>query len=369
MGMSERFGRRSAVVGLFALTALFAAGCASDPLATGVAETQVAQTQPAAMPPVDDRPAIELGDGAVSRINPVVEEFDLDLPSLAFTRLQIGPPRTYGDVGAGQGVEVRDGLVYLYGDADTGIICEYAVEGDLEDVDSLTLAPTGRVLRLTKDGEDLLPHPTGLTFHPEDPDYPTVIGDTVAGQGVIWFIDWEQAWEDGNLDNAVIHSVLDTAAVNGTRPEFAHFQDEWYVLTSDYGDTGNQLRFYSPDALRKARTTSDPGVLVLSAPCGPYVQTIHWHGARHVFFLVQNQVAGLRYRLGFWSWLGRAPRPGESLERPVNLFDIDLPMPDELEGFHWLPNSAVGITFSAFPEDNTYFIRFGEQEPEVEPEQ
>src|SRR5262249_55538261 len=70
--------------------------------------------------------------------------------------------RSITDLGLGavQGVVVRDGKVYAYGDVvqakpRIGVIREYTQE----------LEPTGRVVWLRRDSMPLLVHPTGLTWH------------------------------------------------------------------------------------------------------------------------------------------------------------------------------------------------------------
>ena len=81
--------------------------------------------------------------------------------------------RSITDVGLGavQGVVVRDGKVYAYGDVfqaqpRVGVIREY----------NERLEPTGRVVWLRKDGKPLIIHPTGLTWHDR---WGTFLGDTV----------------------------------------------------------------------------------------------------------------------------------------------------------------------------------------------
>src|SRR5262249_22622412 len=108
------------------------------------------------------------------------------------------------DVGLGavQGVVVRDGLVYAYGDVfqaepRVGVIRE----------SSPRLEPTGRVVWLRRGGKPLIVHPTGLTWHDR---WGTFLGDTIKSdadptrsRALIYRLDWERAWKDGNLDEAV----------------------------------------------------------------------------------------------------------------------------------------------------------------------
>ena len=124
--------------------------------------------------------------------------------------VSLEPPVTVEGIGAGQGVEVRDGRVYLYGDAGIGVVREYDV------VENSALRFTGRQIQLTAGGRSLAQHPTGLTVAP---GLGTLLGNTVAEKGTILMIDWAQALANGTLEGAVQATVADDLAVNGTRPE------------------------------------------------------------------------------------------------------------------------------------------------------
>ena len=121
-------------------------------------------------------------------------------------------------LGAVQGVVVRDGKIYAYGDVfraepRVGVIREYTERFE----------PTGRVVWLRRGGKPLIVHPTGLTWHEK---WGTFLGDTVKSadparsRSVIYRLDWDRAWKDGNLDQAVLNVIEDDAAINGGRPEF-----------------------------------------------------------------------------------------------------------------------------------------------------
>jgi hypothetical protein len=71
--------------------------------------------------------------------------------------------QTLDGMGAIQGVSARGGMLYILGDADTGVIRVFTL-----DRDGPSLAPTGRSIRLTVGGLDALPRPTGLAFPPDD---------------------------------------------------------------------------------------------------------------------------------------------------------------------------------------------------------
>ncbi|UCF39473.1 MAG: hypothetical protein JSU96_19550 [Acidobacteriota bacterium] len=253
--------------------------------------------------------------------------------------VEIGEPRTIDGLGAAQGVEFRDGLVYLYGDREVGIIREYKV------TDVPGLEYTGRELQLTVEGEDEVAHPTGLT---QNVVFGTFLGDTVSGRGRIYTLDWEALLADGSLDNAIVNITEDDLAVNGTRPEFVRAGEEWVIATADYGDQNNAVRIYDPEQLRAASSTSEPGVLLAEFRCSPWVQSLHWIDERGVLALVQNQVEGLLWRITFVD-LARSLESGREAVVEV----IDLAPEDELEGFH-LVNPNLAILVSSSRRDNLY---------------
>ena len=249
-------------------------------------------------------------------------------------------PTTVEGLGAGQGVEVRDGKVYLYGDASTGVLREYDVVGNS------ALNFTGRQILLTAGGRDLVPHPTGLTTAP---DGSTLIGNTVSEQGTILLIDWARALANGTLDGSVQATIADDLAVNGTRPEIVRVGARWLVATADYGAVANEVRIYDPERLKTATRTSEPGVLLYRFRCSPYVQTLHWIDAESLLVLVQNQGAGQGWRLTVVD-LARSIAAGQQVATQT----IDLSPQDELEGFHLLAPGR-GLFLTSSPTANVYF--------------
>ena len=239
---------------------------------------------------------------------------------------------TLEGVGAAQGASLRDGMVYVFGDADTGVIRELRAVPAMRAGDPPALEPTGRDVRLTRGGVDLVPHPTGLAFPPaSEPGLGVFLSDTVKRKGTIFRIDWERALADGTLDNAVLATINDDAAVNGSRPVYARWRepgtarDRWVIATSDYGPAGNEVRLYDPERLATAARTGEPGVLLARIPCGPWVQALHWIDERRTLVLVQNQIEGLGWRLAF----ARLDGAREVVSAP--LLDFARPA-DELEG-------------------------------------
>lgn len=243
-------------------------------------------------------------------------------PDEKWKLLDVSAQLTIEGIGYGQGVFTHQGFIYLYGDAETGVIRQYRWNAQ----QPLQLQSTGVEIRLTRNGEDIAPHPTGLTHHPQ---FGTFLGDTVQQKGTIFWIDWERALQDCNLDHAVLNMLNDDLAQNGTRPEFVQINDRWLIATSDYGGTGNELRLYDPIRLKSAVRSSAPGVLVHRQSCGPWVQTVEWVPEFRSLALVQNQIEGLRYRLTFLSW-------ENGLEASSGA-PLDLQNPrDELEGWTYL---------------------------------
>lgn len=254
--------------------------------------------------------------------------------------IEVLKTETLNGLGAGQALAIVDGKLVAMGDDDTGIIREYRL-----DASAMTIVPTGRVISLTREGKDLVPHPTGLAHHD---GLGTFVGDTVRRQGTIWRIDLEQAWLDGNLDRAVLGQTADTAAVNGSRPEYVRFAGRLVVATSDYGPMGNQVRLLDVERLAGAKSTREQGVVIAAVPARPWVQQLHWIESRQVLVLVQNQVAGLKYRLTFVSGLA---------EGRLRYATVDLRSPvDELEGFA-MASDSMAVLLSSSRKDNLHWVR------------
>lgn len=279
--------------------------------------------------------------------------------------LSITAYQTVAGIGAGQGIFTREGRIYLLGDlgpsdpdagapvvARRGVIREYTLEARPDAGAAIPeLSWTAREIRLTVGGQEVCPHPTGLTHHPI---YGTFLSDTVDGVGRILHIDWHRALETGTLDGAVLNTTLDDAAANGSRAEFVVIDGRVLLATADYGATDNRVRLMDPLRLATAATTSEPGVVVASAPAGPYVQSVRWMPERGELWLVQNITAGLGYRLTMLP-LG-AILAGDDLSAVPT---VDLSYPEtEFEGFlpldPWLGAGHV-MMLDAYPSANIHF--------------
>jgi hypothetical protein len=273
--------------------------------------------------------------------------------------------RSITDMGLGavQGVVVRDGRVYAFGDVfqakpRVGVIREYTNE----------LKPTGRVVWLRRGGKPLIVHPTGLTWHDR---WGTFLGDTVKSadptrsRGVIYRLDWERAWKDGDLDAAILDVIDDDAAINGCRPEFVTIGGRTLLATADYGDIRPEIRLYDPAALLAAGRSSAPGVVVHRVLCGPLNQSLHWDAASGHLTCIQNVVAGRGWRLDVLD-LARAVGDGRADGPGVRVRRLTFHAHDELEGY-WPLASQRGLFAVARRSDNLFVGAFRESQPRPSP--
>jgi hypothetical protein len=273
--------------------------------------------------------------------------------------------RSITDLGLGavQGVVVRNGSVYAYGDVvqakpRVGVIREYNTQ----------LEPTGRVVWLRRGSEPLITHPTGLTWHAR---LGTFLGDTVKtadpnrSRAVIYRLDWERAWKDGNLDNAVKNVIDDDAAINGCRPELVTLGGRILLATADYGDIRSEIRIYDPEALLAAGRSSAPGVVVHRVLCGPFNQNLHWDAASGQLTCVQNVVAGRGWRLDVLD-LGKAVADGRADGPQVRIRQLTFSPHDELEGY-WSLDGQRGIFAVARRQHNLFVAAFQATEPRPSP--
>ncbi len=257
---------------------------------------------------------------------------------------EVAESRTFTDaaLGAAQGIAVRDGKVYAYGDVyranpRMGVIREY----------DLDLRPTGREVKLGRDGRPLIIHPTGLTW---DRRFGTFLGDTVLKKAIIYHLDWDRAWADGTLDHAVLAVIDDDAAINGCRPTFVEVGGRTLVATADYGDVRPELRLYDPGAMLKAGRTSAPGVLVHRVLCGPFNQNLYWDPASRRLTCVQNVIEGRGWRLDVLD-LDRALADGRATGPGVRVQTFTFDPHDELEGY-WPLDARRSLIVTSGRSDN-----------------
>jgi hypothetical protein len=241
---------------------------------------------------------------------------------------------TDDSLGAAQGIVLRDGKIYAYGDVyqaapRVGVIREY----------DLDLKPTGRVVWLRRGGTPLIIHPTGLTW---DRRWGTFLGDTVRKKATIYRLDWERAWRDGDLDRAVLEVIDDDAAINGCRPLFVTLGRRTLLASADYGDVRPELRLCDPEALLAASRTSAPGVVVHRVLCGPFNQNLHWDAETGRLTCVENVIEGRGWRLDTID-LARAVADGRADGPGVRIRTFTFAPHDELEG--WWPLDRERMAF------------------------
>lgn len=233
-------------------------------------------------------------------------------------------------VGRAQGAAVHDGKLYVYGDADTGVVVEF----------TLGLQPTGRRIALTRQGRDLISHPTGLAFHPA---YGVYMGDSSWGwfgrRATLYQIDWERALADGTLDHAVGAVMRDDAAGGGSRPAFVRLGKRWFLATADYNPRG-QVRLYDPEKLKDVARTSEPGVQVGAFALDGRTQSLLWEDETGWLYCVQNTGRGRGWRVLVVD-LEKALAAGRYNATGALVEQQDFPFDSELEGLAFLPQSGV----------------------------
>ncbi len=273
--------------------------------------------------------------------------------------------RSITDIGLGavQGVVVRDNMVYAYGDVAraeprVGVIREY----------SMQLQPTGRAVWLRRSRTPLIVHPTGLTWNER---FGTLLGDTIKSsdptrsRGLIYRLDWERIWKDGNLDKAVLGTIEDDAATNGSRPEFVALAGRTLLATADYGDVTPEIRLYDPEALFAAGRSAAQGVVQYRIPCGPFNQNLHWDNESGQLTCVQNVVGGRGWRLDVVD-LARAIAAGRVDGPDARVRRLTFLSHDELEGY-WPMNKQRALFAVARRQDNLFTGAFRQTDPRPSP--
>jgi hypothetical protein len=117
------------------------------------------------------------------------------------------------------------------------------------------------------------------------------------GRGIIYRLDWNKAWQDGNLDHAILDVLDAAAAVNGCRPEFVRLDGRDYLATADYGDVRPEVRLCDPEKLLQAKRSSALGVVAHRVLCGTFNQNLHWDSRRGQLTCIQNVISGRGWRL------------------------------------------------------------------------
>ena len=251
---------------------------------------------------------------------------------------------TIDSLGACQGVAYQNGKVFIYGDREVGVIKQFKISGD-------TLVTINREMRLTLHDTDLINHPTGIAYQPNQPVF---IGNSIRlnkegtlWKAVIYCVDWKGLQRTGTLDGNLLNTIEDDTCVQGTRPEYVQYKKKWYVATADYGNKANEVRLYDPAVLKTAKKTSDKKVLYKKFTCSPWVQNLHWVADKGILILIQNQVEGRKWRFTFLD-MDKSITTGK--ESVIKVIDID--RNDELEGFTFLNNYKEGIAVTSSRKNN-----------------
>lgn len=244
---------------------------------------------------------------------------------------------TLDSLGACQGVFVNGKNIYLYGDREVGVIRKYKFQNN-------SLQFTGNEIKLSKNGKDVINHPTGIALI----NGKSFIGNSsrLNEEGTLWkagifMVDWNRLLQNKSLEKTFYKEIEDNAAIQGTRPELVKFNGKKYVATADYGNKKNEVRFYDIQKLSSVSKTSQ-NVLKFKFSCSPWVQNLHWIKGTNVLVLVQNQIEGKYWRLTFLD-LKESVKTGK--EKVLSV--IDFKDASELEGFAFVnKNTAIAVTSS-----------------------
>ena len=182
---------------------------------------------------------------------------------------------------------------------------------------------------------------------------------------MIYRLDWQKAWNDGDLDEAVLNTVEDDAAINGCRPEFVKVNERTLLATADYGDRRPEIRLYDPEALLAAGRSGAPAVVTHRVPCGAFNQNLHWAAGSGHLICVQNVIEGRGWRLDELD-LARAVAAGNADGPKVRVRRLTFAPHDELEGY-WPLTDQRGLFAVARRRDNLFIGTFGRTEPRTSP--
>ncbi|MES2277184.1 MAG: hypothetical protein V4592_14240 [Bacteroidota bacterium] len=257
---------------------------------------------------------------------------------------------TVDSLGACQGISYQNGRIFLYGDREVGMVREFKMVKD-------SLVYLHKEYKLTKNGQDVINHPTGLAYNGVGP---TFMGNSTKlnPEGTKWkteifCIDWKGLLKTGTLDGNSINTIDDDACIQGARPEYVKYENKWYVATADYGDHGNEVRLYDPEKLKNCKKSSEPGVLYKKFTCTPWVQNLKWVADKGVLVLIQNKIEGRQWRFTYVD-LKKSIESGKQ----VVISQVDhIDRGDELEGFSFIGNDERGIAVTSSRGNNVSFTK------------
>lgn len=251
---------------------------------------------------------------------------------------------TIDSLGACQGISYQNGAIYLYGDREVGMIRKFKLVDD-------SLVYQHQEYKLAVNGKDVINHPTGIAYNGISPVF---IGNSIRlnpkgtlWKAVIYCVDWQGLLKTGTLDGNIINTIDDDACIQGTRPEYVQYKGKWFVATADYGNNKNEVRLYDPEALKHTLKTSAKGVLFKKFDCGPWVQNLFWIKSTNTLVLIQNQIAGKKWRFTFVDLEKSLKTAQQSI---INVVETD--RNDELEGFAFLGSLTKGIAVTSSKTHN-----------------
>jgi len=257
---------------------------------------------------------------------------------------------TVDSLGACQGISYQNGRIFLYGDREVGMVREFKMIKD-------SLVYLHREYKLTKKGQDVINHPTGLAYNGSGP---TFMGNSTKlnPEGTKWkteifCIDWKGLLKTGTLDGNILNTIDDDACIQGARPEYVKYNRKWYVATADYGDHGNEVRLYDPEKLKNCKKSTEPGVLYKKFTCTPWVQNLKWMANKGILVLIQNKIEGRQWRFTYVD-LAKSVESGKQ----VVIGQIDhIGRPDELEGLSFIGDDEKGIAITSSRTANVNFTK------------
>ena len=148
---------------------------------------------------------------------------------------------------------------------------------------------------------------------------------------------------------AVLAEVSDDVLSGGTRPERVRVGEVWRLASAGYldADAGNTLRLFDAAALVGAGSTAEPGVLVATAPIGPWVQSLAYFESLDLLVAAQNLSYGSGWRISV------APLDAEGALGEVQVIEAGLPG-GELEGIHPLGDGVHAVLITSGKVDNLW---------------
>jgi hypothetical protein len=257
---------------------------------------------------------------------------------------------TVDSLGACQGISYQKGRIFLYGDREVGMVREFKMVKD-------SLVYLNKEYKLTKNGQDVINHPTGIAYNGTGP---TFIGNSTKlnPEGTKWkteifCVDWNGLLKTGTLDGNIINTIDDNACIQGARPEYVKYNNKWYVATADYGNHGNEVRLYDPEKLKNCKHSDEPGVLFKKFTCTPWVQNLNWVADKGVLVLIQNKIEGRQW---LFTYVDLA-KSIESGKQVVTSEVTHIDRGDELEGFAFIGSDTKGIAVTSSRVNNVNYTK------------